>query len=45
VDAVNSIGLDDSGTGHLTEDIRVALRSFTNWEVGHIQREGSKVAH
>jgi hypothetical protein len=46
VDAVNSMGLDDdNGTRHLTKDIHVALRSFTNREMGHIQREGNKVTH
>jgi ribonuclease HI len=45
VEVVNSLGPDDSGTRHLTEDIRVALRSLTNWETRHIQRDSNMVAH
>ena len=36
VDAVNSTLPDESGMGHLTEDLRVALRPFSAWEMEHV---------
>ncbi|XP_059441991.1 uncharacterized protein LOC132174335 [Corylus avellana] len=45
VDAVNSLLLDKSATGLLTEDLCIALCSFSSWELGYVRREGNKVAH
>jgi hypothetical protein len=45
VDAVNSTLPDESGMGHLTEDLRVALRPFSAWKVGHVSRNNNTVAH
>ncbi|XP_059436153.1 uncharacterized protein LOC132169082 [Corylus avellana] len=45
VDAVNSLLPDESATGHLTKDLRIALHSFTSWELGYVRKEGNNVAH
>lgn len=45
INAVKSPFPDDSGTGHLTADLRVALSSIPDWEVGHICRQSNQVAH
>ncbi|XP_059431507.1 uncharacterized protein LOC132165012 [Corylus avellana] len=45
VDVVTSMLPDESVMGHLTKDLRIALRSILSWKMGHIQREGNKVVH
>jgi ribonuclease HI len=45
VEAVKSHLPDESATGHLTADLRVALSLIPVWEVGHVRRVSNNVAH
>ncbi|XP_059461784.1 uncharacterized protein LOC132190750 [Corylus avellana] len=45
VDAVNSTEPDWSRIGHLVDDIRMEIQTFTSWKVAYVRREANHVAH
>jgi hypothetical protein len=45
---VNEVNSQESHTcrhGHLAEDIKILLRSFSNWEYCYVSRQSNGVAH
>ena len=44
VDAVNSVDVGKSWLGHVTEDIKVELKSLVHWKLALVKREGNRVA-
>lgn len=45
VDAVNSGEANWSRIGHLMEDLKMLLCTFTQWEVRHVRRQANFAAH
>ncbi|XP_059453477.1 uncharacterized protein LOC132184014 [Corylus avellana] len=45
IEAVLSNEPDWSRRGHLIDDIRTALTSFTQWKMAYVQRDANKAAH
>jgi ribonuclease HI len=44
VDAINFVHMGKSWLGHVTEDIKVELKSLVHWKLTLVKREGNQVA-
>jgi ribonuclease HI len=45
VKSINNSGLNWTRIGPIVSDIKEVMRSFSNWQVGHIKKEGNVIAH